>query len=195
MPTLYLSLRRDTADMKFGIMHSHINDPTEAVDMAIRAEASGFDSFWTTDFALGDSPDPLPLLAAASQRTERILLGTAVMVLPYRHPLLLAKAAATVDALTNGRLILGLGVGSNKREFDALGLDIHERGKMADEKLMLLRKLLSGEKVSHKGQYHQLEGARCWTRDRPEAPPPYLDGPAVEERVGGVDHREGGQDG
>ena len=100
--------------MKFGIMHSHINDPTEAVDMAVRAEAAGFDSFWTTDFALGNSPDPLPLLAAASQRTQCILLGTAVMVLPYRHPLLLAKAAATVDALTNGRLILGLGVGATR---------------------------------------------------------------------------------
>ena len=164
--------------------------------MAVRAEAAGFDSFWTTDFALGDSPDPLPLLAAASQRTQRILLGTAVMVLPYRHPLLLAKAAAaTVDALTNGRLILGLGVGSNKREFDALGLDIHERGKMADEKLMLLRKLLSGEKVSHKGKYHQFDGVDVGPETATEAPPPDLDGPAVEERVGGVDHRKGGQDG
>ena len=137
--------------MKFGIMHSHINDPSEAVDMAVRAEASGFDSFWITDFALGASPDPLNILAAASQRTERITLATGVMVLPYRHPVLLAKAVATVDALSDGRLILGLGVGSNKSEFDALGLDIHERGKMADEKLMLLRRLLSGEKVSHRG--------------------------------------------
>ena len=177
MPTLYLSLGRDTADMKFGIMHSHINDPTEAVDMAVRAEAAGFDSFWTTDFALGDSPDPLPLLAAASQRTQRILLGTAVMVLPYRHPLLLAKAAATVDALTNGRLILGLGVGSNKREFDALGLDIHERGKMADEKLMLLRKLLSGEKVSHKGKYHQFDGVDVGPETAQKPHPPIWTGP------------------
>ena len=145
--------------------------------MAVRAEAAGFDSFWTTDFALGGSPDPLALLAAASQRTNHILLGTAVMVLPYRHPLLLAKATATVDALTNGRLILGLGVGSNKREFDALGLDIHERGKMADEKLMLLRRLLSGEKVSHNGKYHQMDGVEVGPEPVQSPHPPIWMGP------------------
>lgn len=163
--------------MKFGIMHSHINDPSEAVDMAVRAEAAGFDSFWTTDFALGPSPDPLTLLAAASQRTNHILLGTAVMVLPYRHPLLLAKAAATVDALTQGRLILGLGVGSNKREFDAQGIDIHERGKMADEKLMLLRRLLSGENVSHKGDYHQFQEVDVGPVSAQRPHPPIWTGP------------------
>lgn len=163
--------------MKFGIMHSHINDPSEALDMAVRAETSGFDSFWTTDFALGPSLDPLPLLAAASQRTNRILLGTAVMVLPYRHPLLLAKAVATVDSLAGGRLILGLGVGSNKREFDALGIDIHERGKMADEKLMLLRRLLSGEKVSHSGPYHRLEAVQVGPETPQRPHPPIWTGP------------------
>ncbi len=177
MPALYLSLGQDAADVKFGIMHSHINDPTEAVDMAVRAEAAGFDSFWTTDFALGGSPDPLALLAAASQRTNHILLGTAVMVLPYRHPLLLAKSVATVDVLTNGRVILGLGVGSNKREFDALGLDIHERGKMADEKLMLLRKLLSGENVSHKGKFHQMDGVQVGPETAQKPHPPIWMGP------------------
>ena len=163
--------------MKFGIMHSHINEAAEAVEMAVRAEAAGFDSFWTTDFALGESLDPLNLLAAASQRTERITLATGVMVLPYRHPVLLAKAAATVDALSNGRLILGVGVGSNKREFDALGLDIHERGKMADEKLMLLRKLLSGEKVSHQGTYHQLMGVEVGPESVQRPCPPIWTGP------------------
>ena len=177
MPALSLSLGQDIADMKFGIMHSHINDPTEAVDMAIRAEVSGFDSFWTTDFALGGSPEPLALLAAASQRTNRILLGTAVIVLPYRHPMTLAKAASTVDALSGGRLLLGLGVGSNKREFDALGLDIHERGKMADEKLMLLRKLLSGEKVSHRGKFHHMEEVDVGPASVQRPYPPIWTGP------------------
>ena len=134
--------------MKFGVMHSDIFDPIRAVDMAVRAEGLGYDSFWTTDFALGPTPDPMALLAAASQRTERILLATAVMVLPYRHPVALAKTVATIDVLSNGRLVLGLGVGSNKKEFDAMGLDIHQRGKMADEKLALLRRLLSEEGVN-----------------------------------------------
>ena len=163
--------------MKFGIMHSHINDPTEGVEMAVRAEAAGFDSFWTTDFALGGSPEPLNLLAAASQRTERILLGTAVVVLPYRHPLMLAKAVATVDALSKGRLILGLGVGSNKREFDALGLDIHERGKMADEKLTLLKRLLSEQTVTHRGEFHQMEGVEVGPEPVQRPHPPIWTGP------------------
>ena len=99
----------------------------------------------------------MALLSAASQRTERIALGTAVVVLPYRHPVAFAKSIATVDILSKGRLIVGLGVGSNKREFDALGLDIHQRGRMADEKLVLLRRLLLGERVTFRGEFHHLE--------------------------------------
>lgn len=158
--------------MKFGVMNSHFVDPLRAVELAVRAEAAGYDSFWNTDFALGPHPDSMALLAAASQNTERIALGTAVMVLPYRHPVLLAKSAATVHALSKGRLILGLGVGSNKREFDALGLDIHRRGKMADEKLALLRRLLSEESVTHLGEFHRLEDVNVGPRSiqRPHSP-------------------------
>ncbi len=143
--------------MKFGIMHSPPLGPATAVEMAVSAEASGYDSFWTTDFALGPQPDPMAVLTAASQKTRKVLLGTAVMVLPYRHPVALAKTVSTVDSLSNGRLILGLGVGGNHNEFDALGLDIHRRGRMADEKLALLRRLLSGEIVTHRGEFHDFE--------------------------------------
>ena len=143
--------------MKFGVMHSDTFDAVKAVDMAVQAEVLGYDSFWTTDFALGPAPDPMALLAAASQRTECILLATAVMVLPYRHPVALAKTVATIDVLSKGRLVLGLGVGSNKKEFDAMGLDIHQRGRMADEKLALLRKLLSEERVTYRGAFHEVE--------------------------------------
>ena len=163
--------------MKFGIMHSHVNDPNKAVDMAVRAEKAGFDSFWTTDFALGSSPDPMTLLAAASQRTERILLATAVIVLPYRHPLPFAKTVATVDVLSNGRLILGLGVGSRKEEFDAMGLDIHERGKMADEKLPLLKRLLSEESVTYRGKFHQMDRVEVGPEPVQRPHPPIWTGP------------------
>ncbi len=163
--------------MKFGIMHSHVYDPNEGVDMAVRAEKAGYDSFWATDFALGSTPDPMMLLAAASQRTERILLATAVIVLPYRHPLALAKTVATVDVLSNGRVILGLGVGSRKVEFDAMGLDIHERGKMADEKLALLRRLLSEDGVTHKGKFHQMEDVDVGPEPVQRPHPPIWTGP------------------
>lgn len=163
--------------MKFGVMNSHFADPAKALELAVRAELAGYDSFWNTDFALGTHPDSMSLLAAASQRTQRIALGPAVMVLPYRHPVALAKSAATVDALSKGRLILGLGVGSNQREFEALGLDIHRRGRMADEKLALLRRLLSGESVTHQGEFHRLEDVSVGPRSVRRPHPPLWLGP------------------
>ena len=150
--------------MKFGVMNSHFVDPLRAVQFAVSAEAAGYDSFWNTDFVLAPHPDSMALLAAASQETERITLGTAVMVLPYRHPVLFAKSAATVDALSKGRLILGLGVGNTKKEFHAMGLDFHRRGRMADEKLVLLRGLLSEEIVTHQGEFHHLEDVKVGPR-------------------------------
>ena len=163
--------------MKFGMMNSHFVDPFRAIESAVQAEAAGYDSFWNTDFALGPHPDSMTLLAAASQKTERITLGTAVMVLPYRHPISLAKSAATVDALSKGRLVLGLGVGSNRREFDAMGLDIHRRGRMTDEKLALLRRLLSGERVTRQGEFHHLEDVSVGPRSARRPHPPIWLGP------------------
>ena len=163
--------------MKFGMMHSDIFGPARAVDMAVRAEELGYDSFWTTDFALGPTSDPMALLAAASQRTRRILLATAVMVLPFRHPVALAKTVSTIDALSNGRLVLGLGVGSNKKEFDAMGIDIHQRGKMADEKLALLRRLLSEERVTYQGKFHAVENVNVGPEPVQRPHPPLWLGP------------------
>ena len=167
----------DSGKMKFGIMLPRAFGPRRAPDIASRAEGLGYDSFWVTDFALGPPPDPMALLAAASQKTERILLGTAVMVLPYRHPVALAKTAATVDALSNGRLILGLGVGSNKREFDAMGLEIRRRGAMVDEKLALLRRLLSEQDVTHNGRFHRVEGVDVGPEPVQRPHPPIWLGP------------------
>ena len=163
--------------MKFGVMNSHFVDPIGALALSVKAEEWGFDSFWNTDFALGPHPDSMALLAAASQNTERIILGTAVMVLPFRHPVAFAKTVATTDALSKGRLVVGLGVGSNKREFDAMGLDIHVRGRMTDEKLVLLRSLLSGERVTYEGNFHVLEDVEVGPRPSQRPHPPIWLGP------------------
>ena len=163
--------------MKFGLMNSHFVDPLNAVALAVNAENLGYDSFWNTDFVLGPHPDSMALLSAASQRTERITLGTAVMVLPFRHPIAFAKSIATVDALSKGRLVVGLGVGSNKREFDALGLDIHQRGRMADEKLALLRRLLGGERVTYRGEFHDFEDVNVGPTSVQRPHPPIWLGP------------------
>ena len=164
--------------MKFGIMHSDIFDANQG----LLTWPYGPRCWDTTLFGLPTSssaphPDPMALLAAASQRTERILLATAVLVLPYRHPVALAKTVATIDVLSNGRLVLGLGVGSNKKEFDAMGLDIHQRGRMADEKLALLRRLLSEEGVTHRGKFHEVEGVDVGPEPVQRPHPPIWLGP------------------
>ena len=169
--------------MKFGLMNSHFVDPHRVLELAVSAEILGYDSFWNTDFVLGPHPDSMAILSAASQRTERITLGTAVMVLPFRHPVAFAKSIATVDALSSGRLVVGLGIGSNELEFDALGLDIHQRGRMADEKLALLRRLLSGEIVTHRGEFHHLENVDVGPTSVRRPHPPLWLGPLWKDGI------------
>src|SRR3954451_20619920 len=134
------------------------------VDIAQHAEQAGFDSVWVTDHivlpasrearyphnASGDFPytweqeiyEPVALLAALAQATSRVAIGTAVLVIPYRHPLLMAKMLATIDQLAGGRVILGAGVGWLRDEFDALGLDesvFVRRGSVTDDYLQAIR--------------------------------------------------------
>ena len=119
--------------MKFGFSLSNnqgIDDVQAIVRLAIRAEELGFDSVWASDHVfnvsyvferIGDKPyyDPLTILSYVAAVTTRIRLGTSVLVLPYHHPMRLAKAAATLDVLSGGRLILGVGVGVIEQEFSA----------------------------------------------------------------------------
>ncbi|HWO41239.1 MAG TPA: TIGR03619 family F420-dependent LLM class oxidoreductase, partial [Candidatus Eisenbacteria bacterium] len=99
--------------------------------------------------------EPLTSLAFLAGCTDRIQLGMSVMVLPYRHPLYWAKIVATLDHLSTGRFILGVGVGWMSEEFDALGAAFAERGKVSDEQLRLLDALWSDEHVSFSGRYYR----------------------------------------
>jgi probable F420-dependent oxidoreductase len=122
-----------------------------AVDaIAERAEALGYDSIWTADHVLVPQTEPEPFgqlletlttLSYVAAKTIRIALGTSILVLPQREPILVAKQAATVDHLSGGRLILGIGVGWIAREFDYLGADFAARGDRADEYIAALREL------------------------------------------------------
>jgi probable F420-dependent oxidoreductase len=125
--------------------------------VAEEAERLGYDSVWVHDHVVipsdvksrylynstGDSPfrtdqyiyDPLPVMAAVGARTNRVEIGTSVLIVPYRNPLVLAKSLATIDRISHGRVILGIGVGWMQEEFDALGIGDQwpDRGRVTDE--------------------------------------------------------------
>jgi probable F420-dependent oxidoreductase len=149
------------------------------VDFGLEAERLGFDSVWVTDHivlpasreaayphndsgyfpyeAKDDIHDPLALLGALAQATRRVAIGTAVLVIPYRHPLITAKVLATVDQLSEGRLILGAGVGWLRDEFEALGLSAEtyeRRGGVTEEYLAVIRKAWEAEgPLAHEGRF------------------------------------------
>ena len=127
--------------------------------LARRAEAAGFDSLWTGDHVSFYIPilESLTLLSFVAAATERVKLGTAVYLLPLRHPTTTAKVAATLDVLSGGRLVLGVGVGGEfPPEFTACGVPVAERGSRANEAIGLLRRLWSESGVTHEGRHFQL---------------------------------------
>lgn len=112
-------------------------------------------------------PDPLDLLAYLAGRTERIGLATGVLVVPNHHPVVLAKRAATVDALSNGRLRLCVGVGWMAEEIEACGTDFHTRGRRTDESIDVMRLLWedsSPDGVSHHGRFFDFDGAMSYPK-------------------------------
>ncbi len=126
------------------------------IALARRCEAHGFDSLWVGDHISFTVPilDPLSVLSLLAGVTERVQLGTSVYLLPLRHPTLTAKTVASVDVLSGGRLILGVGVGGEfPREFEAVGVPVNERGSRADESIGLIRRLWSEEGVAHEGRH------------------------------------------
>ena len=123
--------------------------------------------------------EPLTLLAFAASVTERIRLGTAVLVLPMRNPVLHAKVIASIDQLAGGgRLYLGAGIGWCREEFEVLSTSFARRGARIEEQIALMRALWGGEPVDHHGEFYEVDG---WTsRPAPEQPIPIWLGGASE---------------
>lgn len=143
---------------QFGPLYTTMEDYISPVDFAVRAEEWGYDYYWVPDYVTLRPMDAFVLLAAVAQRTTKLRLGTAVVVLPFRTPFHLAKASASVDVLSNGRFTLGVGIGGAvPRDFDVAQVDIHQRGRISNETLEITRRLLAGEKVSHQGRYYKFE--------------------------------------
>lgn len=136
----------------------------EYVDLARRAEAVGFDSIWVGDHLLYDLPDgstrgpyeAWTALAAIAQATERVELGPFVASTSFHAPAMLAKQAATVDAISGGRLILGLGAGWNKREYDAFGFAYDRRVSRFEEALAIIVPLLREGRTTFKGSFYEV---------------------------------------
>jgi probable F420-dependent oxidoreductase len=135
--------------------------------VAEAAEELGFDSVWSTEHIIvgpeGVDPygrvlDPLCTLAWIAGYTERIGLGTSIVLVPLHHPIHLAKEATTLQELSGGRFRLGIGIGWHEDEYDFMGVPFRERGRRADEALRLIRALWSGEREFH-GRYWSFEDA------------------------------------
>ncbi|MGE0821165.1 MAG: LLM class F420-dependent oxidoreductase [Candidatus Binatia bacterium] len=165
--------------MKFGVHYSlGVGFNPSANDyfrVAERAEALGYQSIWlgdhivipeqiaapypyTKDGSVGFArrtpwPDPFALLAAIGAKTRTIRLGTSVTIIPYRNPLHVAKSVATVDLVSNGRCLFGVGIGWLKEEFDALGEKFSERASRTREYLRVMKTLWSSELSSFQGKY------------------------------------------
>jgi probable F420-dependent oxidoreductase len=135
--------------------------------LALLAEAGGLDSLWVYDhliFRLPGQPEDgiheaWTLLSATAAVTERAELGTIVLGSGFRPPALLAKMAATLDEVSNGRLILGLGTGWHEPEYDAFGYPFDHRAGRFEEALAIIGPLLKGERVTFHGRWHDVEDA------------------------------------
>jgi len=162
-------------------------EPDGFVALVDALERFGFDSLWLSERVSGPVPDPLIGLAVAAGRTRKLKLGTSVLVLPGRNPVVLAKELASLDVLSGGRLLPAFGLGvADAAEHQAFGVERGERAAWFDEALPLVRRLWSEDDVHHDGPRFSLRGVTV--RPRPAQSPPdvWLGGRAPSElrRVG-----------
>jgi alkanesulfonate monooxygenase SsuD/methylene tetrahydromethanopterin reductase-like flavin-dependent oxidoreductase (luciferase family) len=173
--------------MRFGLSLPCFGEGVDAsvvAEWAVAAEQAGWDGFFLWDHLFAFGPGPIPVvdpwiaLTAAACATSTIRLGTLVTPLPRRRPLVVARQTATLDRLSNGRLVLGVGSGAFPYEWDYVGeeSDHRTRGDMLDEHLHLLDRLWTGEDVHHEGRFYRTAGpdwaARCYPQpvQRPRIP-------------------------
>jgi probable F420-dependent oxidoreductase len=177
--------------VKFGIMFANTgfgSTGAGAAAIAEAAEGAGFEAIWTVEHVVVpsgyeskypydasgkmaggaedfDLPDPLVWLAYVAARTERIKLATGILILPQRNPVITAKELATIDHLSGGRMVLGVGAGWLAEEFSAIGVPFDDRGRRLDEYVAAMRALWTQDKASFDGEFVQFTD--CISRPRP----------------------------
>jgi probable F420-dependent oxidoreductase len=163
-------------------MNQEIPNFGQILDLAEQAEALGFDSVWVGDSILARPRfEALTTLAAIAARTQRVRLGTAVLLPVLRQPVVLANQVANLDLVANGRLILGVGIANNNppiaAEFAACGVPIARRIGMFEETLTLMRRLWTEPEVTFQGRYFQVQSVRLGLRPlQPSGVPLWLAG-------------------
>ena len=171
--------------MKFGLIPVNIGLPAELmVSMAQAAEQAGVESVWTFEHVMvpedyeskypydssgkmGAAPetsflDPLIALTAIAQATSTIRLGTGVNILSQANPLFIAKQAASLDCVSNGRFMLGAGIGWLREEFDAMGVPFEKRGARFDDYVQAMRKVWAGDTVEHQSEFINWSGFKSY---------------------------------
>ena len=179
--------------MKIGMFHINTNalcDPDDLARAAVAAEEAGFESLWTAEHVVLPDPqappspmppdgkllDPAVALAFAAAVTSEIRLGTGIIILPQRNPLVLAKELASVDVLSKGRLIFGVGVGYLHQEFEALGIPMEDRARRSVEYIEAMRAIWSQEAPEYDGKYVSFSGIDAHPRPVQQPGPPVVMG-------------------
>ncbi len=150
-------------EIKFGIFY-RTSGPMQPVELAKRAEELGYDSVWAGETPCNREPnyDPVVSLSMAAAVTTRVQLGTNVLITPLHHPAWLAKQWGSLDALSGGRVLLGLGVGGDAAglgslQFDLFDVPVHERGRRTNEAIEVMKKLWTEESASYNGEFFKFE--------------------------------------
>jgi probable F420-dependent oxidoreductase len=134
-----------------------LTKPENIVNFARKCEQMGVQSMWTIDRIAYDNLEPLTILGAAAGATQKIRLGTSVLLAGLRHPALLAKTVATLDFISNGRITLGVGFGSRESDFSAVEVPWEGRGSRAVEGVQLMKRLWTEDNVTHKGRFFNVQ--------------------------------------
>ncbi|MEZ5266302.1 MAG: LLM class F420-dependent oxidoreductase [Acidimicrobiales bacterium] len=185
--------------MHFGLRYANLGPYTAgpaAIEIAQAAEAAGFESIWTIEHVVvpgayqsvypyapsgkmtADNsmpiPDPLVWLTFVAGATKRIKLGTGILIVPQRNPVVLAKELASIDSLSGGRMLLGIGVGWLEEEFDAIGVPFTDRGPRTEEYVEAMRTLWRDGPASFHGSFVRFENV--WCRPQPAGNVPVIVG-------------------